>query len=819
MTRTLRTINVAFPIGTHQSFTYTVPEELTGDIRIGARVVAPLGRRKSQGYIVEIDPDVNPSLEAKLKPIHQIIDDEPLFSGELVTLLKWISTYYLTPFGKVLHTALPSEIQVKKTITYTRLVPDEDVRAAGEWAALLRIPRDEPVRETRFLERAELNADQVRRLLDKAWISRSVRYQPPAGRKVQLVKLSRTVRDHFDSFLEELNDRAVAQKRLLLELQGHTDWIPAAQAVQLADTSYSTLRSLEEKSLVTVEEKPLVQDPLQVYGEPVRKEVELTATQQEVLGEVLTAIEAGKFHPFLLYGVTGSGKTEIYIRSVERVLAQGQRVIMLVPEIALTPQMARRFRGHFGERVTLWHSNMSAGERAYTWRKIAAGDYDVIIGARSAILLPVKDLGLIIIDEEQENSYKQSDPDPRYHARDVAMVRARNNDTVVILGTATPSLESYYNAVQGKYALLELPERPYKATPPDIRVIDMKKEREETRLYPHFLSRGLVEAIRERLEKQEQCILLQNRRGFAPVLQCMDCGWHAECPRCDVTMTFHKTTGRLLCHYCDAEMQPPLECPDCKGRKLEHIGLGTQRAEELLQETFGDARILRMDADSTTRAGSHRKLLDAFEHHQYDILLGTQMIAKGLDFPNVTLVGVINADTGLFFPDFRSRERTFQLLAQVSGRSGRAEKPGEVVIQTSAGDDPSIKHSTQNEFQAFYNQMLAERNELNYPPFSHLANITIRGPRRDKVEQIAVNITARLYKHKGKQEVLGPTPAPLERIRGNYHWRITLKSAKANDPNGARLRTLLRQTVFRMSEFPASGNYRIIVDMDPGDML
>lgn len=812
-------VNIAFPIGTHQTFSYTVPEQWRSQVEVGSRVIAPLRRRKSQGYIVEINPEIDDTLRSKLKPLIKIIDDEPLFSEELVKLLQWISVYYLTPLGKVLHTALPSEIQVRKSILYHRLISDEQIENNGELSGLLNVPMDTPVREKTFLEQTDISPDDVRSLIEQQYIAREVEYHPPKGRKVQTVKLERTVRDNFNAFLEELDSRAVAQKRLLEELQKHQEWIPAAQAVQLAETGYSTLRSLEEKSLVQVQEKPVVQDPLQVYGEPIKKQIAYTDDQQRAIDFVLDAVEKEAFHPFLLYGVTGSGKTEIYIKAAEEVLARGQQVIMLVPEIALTPQMARRFRGHFGEEVTLWHSNMSAGERAYTWRKIAAGDYKVIIGARSAIFSPVQNLGLIIIDEEQENSYKQSDPEPRYHARDVAMVRARNNDAIVILGTATPSLESYFNAVQEKYTLIELPERHTDAVPPSIRLVDMKKARDATDEYPFFLSEDLMDAIQQRLDRREQIILLQNRRGFAPILQCPDCGWHAECPKCDISMTYHKSGNYMLCHYCDAEMAPLVQCPECRSDKLEYTGMGTQRAEELLQERFSNMRIIRMDADSTTQVGSHRKLLDAFGQHDYDILLGTQMIAKGLDFANVTLVGVLNADTGLFFPDFRAQERTFQLLAQVSGRSGRADKPGEVVIQTSVADDYSIKCATQNEFGQFYNRTLSERNELNYPPFSRLANITVKGPRRDKVEQLAMKIGHRLFAGKGKMDVLGPAPTPMERIRGNYHWRLTIKSAKSDDPNGAKLRKLLRTSVLKMTEYPTSGNYRIIVDIDPGDML
>ncbi|MBD3275029.1 MAG: primosomal protein N' [Candidatus Marinimicrobia bacterium] len=812
-------VNVAFPISTHQTFTYSIPEKWTNHVQVGSRVIVSLRNRKTPGYVVEINPDITPEVRKKLKPVTQVVDDEPLFSEELIQLMKWVSTYYLTPLGKVLHTALPSEMQVKKNVTFTRIASDDVVHSDHNLTPLMEFVQNKPVNEHAFLEKTEFSPADILDLIDQGLITRTIEFQPPTGRKVQTVKLQQTVRDNFDAFLDDLDSRATAQKRVLEELSQHQDWLPAAQLVQLADTSYATLRSLEDKSMIQVQEKPIVQDPLQVYGEPIKKEIEYTSDQQRAIQTVSDSITKQNFRPFLLYGVTGSGKTEIYIKAAEEVLEKGQQVIMLVPEISLTPQMARRFRGHFGEKVTLWHSNMSAGERAYTWRKIVAGDFEVIIGARSAIFLPVNNLGLIIIDEEQENSYKQSDPDPRYHARDVAMVRAQNNDAVVILGTATPSLESYYNAIQKKYTMLELPERPYNAIPPRIHVVDMKKEWENADTYPHFLSQRMAESIQERLDRHEQIILLQNRRGFAPVLQCLDCGWHLECHSCDVSMTYHKYEDILRCHYCDAESAPLVKCRECHGSNLEFTGMGTQRAEEVLTNRFPEARLIRMDADSTSQAGTHRKILDAFGNHDYDILLGTQMIAKGLDFPNVTLVGVLNADTGLFFPDFRAQERTFQILAQVSGRSGRAEKPGEVVIQTSAHDDPSIKCSTQNEFQLFYNRTLSERGELNYPPFSRLANITVKGPSKSKVEKIITQIAHQLFAIKTRMDILGPAPAPMERIRGNYHWRITVKSSKEKDPSGSKLRQLLRSTVMKMKEFPVSGNYRIIIDIDPGDML
>ncbi len=812
-------INVAFPISTHQTFSYSVPEEESDFIQVGSRVIVSLRNRKTTGYVVEINPVISPEIRQKLKPVQTVIDDEPLFSEELIQLMKWVSAYYLTPLGQVLHTALPSEVQVRKNITYTRIVPDETIQTENELLSLLHFPLNVPVKESTFLETTEFRPDTVRRLIEKEFIQQDVTFLPPTGRKVQTVKLEQTVRDNFQAFLDDLDNRATAQKRVLEELIQHQDWLPAAQAVQLTDTSYSTLRGLEEKSLIQIQEKPVVQDPLQIYGEPIRKDINYTSHQKRAIDAVSDAIFQEGFHPFLLYGVTGSGKTEIYIKAAEEVLAKNQQVIMLVPEISLTPQMARRFRGQFGEKVTLWHSNMSAGERAYTWRKILAGDFQVIIGARSAIFLPVHNLGLIIIDEEQENSYKQSEPAPRYHARDVAMIRARNSNAVVILGTATPSLESYYNANQEKYTLLELPERPYNAIPPQIHVVDMKKEWEKSEQYPLFLSDSLAAGIQKRLDNREQIILLQNRRGFAPVLQCRDCGWHLECPQCDISMTYHKYDNMLRCHYCDSESAPLIRCRDCSGSNLEFTGMGTQRAEELLNERFPDARLIRMDADSTTKAGSHRKILDAFGQHDYDILLGTQMIAKGLDFPNVTLVGVLNADTGLFFPDFRAQERTFQILAQVSGRSGRADKPGEVIIQSSAHDDPSIKCSTQNEYQLFYNKTLSERGELNYPPFSRLANITVKGPGKSQVERLITEIAHLLFAARTKLDILGPAPAPMERLRGNYHWRITVKSGKANDPGGSKLRQLLRSTVMKMKEYPVSGNYRIIIDIDPGDML
>jgi primosomal protein N' (replication factor Y) len=530
--------------------------------------------------------------------------------------------------------------------------------------------------------------------------------------------------------------------------------------------------------------------------------------QAEAIREVEARLASRAFHAVLLQGVTGSGKTLVYLRAIEATLAAGRGAILLVPEIGLTAQTVRPFRGVFGDRVAVLHSALSDGERYDMWRGALRGERRVVVGTRSAVFAPVRDLGLIILDEEHDPSYKEHERDPRYHARDVAVMRAKRCGAVALLGSATPSLESDWNGRSGKFERLRLPRRVGNRPMPAVVLVDMRREGGGT-----LFSAPLRERIRARAASGERVILLQNRRGYAPFVQCADCGEALRCRDCAVTMTFHAPGRRMVCHYCGRSSGAPASCPSCQGPGLRYGGVGTQRVEEALLSQFPGVRVLRMDVDTTRRKGAHDRLLDAFRRGDADILLGTQMVAKGLDFPGVTLVGVISADTALNLPDFRAPERTFQLLAQVAGRSGRGDRPGEVVIQTYRPDDPAIRAACDHDFASFAERELEDRRVLGYPPFGRLIAFLFRGAEEPAVTAEAGACADLLRGAASGAEVLGPAAAPLSRLKGEFRWQVILKGAVPS-----HLKDLARQALSRLGERPRPG-VRMSVDVDPVSLL
>jgi len=593
-----------------------------------------------------------------------------------------------------------------------------------------------------------------------------------------------------------------------------------ADVVERTDAPYSTIRSLVEKGMIEKVEKEVMRSPLDDLPPPdPPPDHDLLPAQQDALDAITDAVDAHRYGTFLLHGITGSGKTEVYIRALKAVREKDRTGIILVPEIALTPQTVQRFRAHFGDEIAVLHSQMSMGERYDAWRRLRTGDANIAIGPRSAVLAPLEDLGLLVVDEEHETSYKQFDPAPRYHARDVAVMRAHMNDAVCILGSATPSLESTMNARWGKYERLDLPERVPDASGqtaalPEVQVLDLTVQRKKHQL-EGALADPLRAAIRERVERGEQVILLQNRRGFAPVLECEDCGWAPSCGNCSVSLTLHRGHGRnqLRCHYCGHAAPVPRQCPQCGGGDIGQIGVGTQRVEAELSEVVPDATVLRMDRDTTSRKHGHHEILRRFRNGA-DVLLGTQMIAKGLDFSRVTLVGVVDADVGLLFPDFRAEERTFQLLTQVAGRAGRADLPGEVILQTRNPDHPALRHAMTHDYEGFAEEELATRREFGYPPFGHVATVEFRGPQEDRVERLAVNWTQTLRNHAGPVDVLGPEPAFIQRVKKQHRYRTLLK---ARGQGAKPLQTALRRTKDAHGSPP--NGYHVAIDVDAQDVL
>ncbi|TAK56668.1 MAG: primosomal protein N', partial [Bacteroidetes bacterium] len=619
------------------------------------------------------------------------------------------------------------------------------------------------------------------------------------------------------------------------------------QFLKSARVSSSTIQTMKKKGLLSLQKREVARThEYEPYDAALgAQNIILNPHQQHAVETVIDAVKKNEFRAFLLHGVTGSGKTQVYIEIIRKALNDGKTAIVLVPEISLTPQIVRRFKAHFGEKVIALHSKMSAGERFDAWRYTKEGKYSIVIGPRSALFAPLKHLGLIVVDEEHEPSFKQFDKTPRYHGRDAALIRGKHAGAVVVLGSATPSFESYSNAMTGKYTLLELPERVDNAKLPPIEIVDMLQERrkkyqefraqrkaeyeadpvkakeEKKKFEGSSVSDLLKTEIEKRLAKKEGIILLQNRRGFAPYIECADCGYVAMCKNCNISLTYHFTRKHLRCHYCGAVEKPPDFCPLCKSVDLSMRGFGTQRVEQELKALFPKTKMIRMDMDTTTRKGSHDAMLRKFAEGEADILLGTQMVAKGLDFSRVTLVGVISADTQMLLPDFRATERTFQLLTQVAGRSGRGELAGEVVIQTSHPQHECLRHVLLHDFKSFYEEELKQREELHYPPFSRLMLIEFKGKHEDLTMNVADAFRAILKKYGHTFIVLGPSPAAIQKIKNYYRWQLIIKALKSEDPSGHIAHTAVERTLheYRGTAQGKSKSVIITVDMDPVGMM
>ena len=630
-------------------------------------------------------------------------------------------------------------------------------------------------------------------------------YTPPSKNFVQLTDKSLS----YDI-------KGSAQKKIYEYLQHHNEPLPVSDLKNLTPSALSACKALQTKGAVKLIKKPVVPNPYNLLMLNRDRKIILTNDQQKAIKQINNSLKKDKFDPFLLHGVTGSGKTEVFIESVKNAIKFGKSAIVLLPEISITPQIAGRFKSVFGDKVAVWHSKLTQSSRGWIWKKICEGDYKIIVGARSAIFSPLKNLGLIIVDEEQENAFKQSAPDPKYHAREVALMRGKINDCAVILSSATPSIESYYNYKNKKLKYLELPKRFGSAKLPKIHLIDMIEESKKTEEFGAIFSRFLLEKIDDRLKKNEQIILLHNRRGFAPVLRCNDCGDIILCPHCKLSLTYHKTDKKMKCHFCNHNENPKDKCFKCDSTNIQLGGTGTQKIESELKNIFHKASIGRLDLDSAPTASKITKTLEKFSNKEIDILIGTQMIAKGLDFSNATLVGITNADTGLFLPDFRSGEKTFQLIYQAAGRAGRGEKKGEVVIQSYNSENQIIQHASNLDLRTYYEQCLIEREELNYPPFSWLVRIEIKGKDREKVLKTINKLRAKLFNPPKGIEILGPAPCYRERLKDYYRMQIVIKSNKATDKSGLVLKELYKKAT---NDINFSNSLKLNIDVNPVSLL
>jgi primosomal protein N' (replication factor Y) len=805
--------DVVFPFPPLLTLTYSVPERFQDMIREGHRVLVPLGKRRVPGFVVGFSGQTTVE---DVRPIEDVLDPAPLFTPDLLKLTRWVADYYLASWGETLRTALPPGLAGSSRLAAEKIdrpLPGGLNLSDLEKAILGAMPPDRKIR-LRELEKktAEKN---IRYALNRLEARGLIRQEYELETEAPSVKTERWIsllEEPGQEDMERLKKRSPKQAEAMLAL------VEAGGEARQADldVDVSVFRRLEAAGLIEIWEEEIFRDAYDASEVRAPEHFKLTVHQAEAIKRIHESLDSGAFRAFLLHGVTGSGKTQVYIEAVRRCLELGRRALILIPEIALTPQAVSRYRSEFGEEVVVLHSRQSRGERFDAWRKLRDERARIALGPRSAVFAPLSGLGLIVVDEEHEPSYKQHDPAPRYHGRDTALVRGRLARCTVVLGSATPSMESYANAAEGKYVLCGLPERIDRIPMPEVILVDQRKasKDDESRIFTPLL----ISLIRDRIDKGEQIILLQNRRGYAAYLRCASCGKIDACPHCEISLTYHSTDRKMRCHYCGYQRPPFDACPVCGGTAIQYRGAGTQRIEEEIRLLFPMARLLRMDLDTMRKKGAHSKVVSEFEKRNGDILLGTQIVAKGHDFPGVTLVGVISADTGLFFPDFRSNERTFQLLTQAAGRAGRKEKRGEVVIQTLSPDHPVLQFAQTHGFEAFYEWEMRQREELGYPPFGRIALAVFRGSKADQTEKAAIRF-AGLVKNRSKFDVLGPAPAPLSRIKDQYRYQVVFRQSKKTDPSAAALRNALKNALSAFRTGNPYRNVRVHVDVDPADMM
>jgi primosomal protein N' (replication factor Y) (superfamily II helicase) len=770
-------VRVAVNIPSQRTFSYLVPEPLEKGIAVGKRVLVPFGRKRITGYLLE---SMSVAAVEKPKEIIDVLDDEPLFSEDDLTFFQWVAEYYLYPLGKMLAEVLPGGINVRGE-RWVLPVTGANIGAVGDLSGGQR-------QILELLQRfpAGLSEERVKKELDQRRVNRDVDMLEARG----LVTVTDRIRKPAVAPKTERmvtlkpehlpNIRLTERERRVIDFLTQTGPVSAAAIGKTFEHAASVIKSLEKKGLLSLR----TQDAYRRPGEqaPIgmqNRAIILNEDQKAALREIMKGISGGRYAPYLLHGVTGSGKTEVYLQAIAEVLKDGGGVISLAPEIALTPQLFTRFRERFpDEEIALLHSGISENARYDQWRRIQKSEIRIVIGARSALFAPVRNLKLIIVDEEHDGSYKQDDR-VRYNARDLAIVKARQQAAVVILGTATPSVQSYFNSKEKRYHYLRLPQRVENRPLPAVEIVDMKAQKDEKGRLP-ILSRSLKDALEETLATRKQALLFLNRRGFNTFLFCPDCGHVFHCLNCSVSMNHHAAESKLKCHYCDLAMDIPQRCPVCQGGRIHSYGVGTERLEAEVRKAFPQARVARMDSDTTAASGAHGRILQALEGFEIDILVGTQMITKGHDFPNVTLVGVISADTAMNMPDFRAAEKTFQILTQVSGRGGRGDFPGKVVIQTFNPDYGAISRSKNHDYEGFYQDELPIRRSLSYPPFSRMMNLQMSSLNKEKGKEGAEKVAeyARLRCRSGSPtvpiDIIGPAEAPIARIKGRYRWQLLL---------------------------------------------
>lgn len=785
---------------TDQPYTYLIPEKWQAVIEVGMRVEVPFGEgnRHLQGFVVGILTELPVGIDQlQLKALIEVLDVSPVLNEELLALADYMKNTTFSFKITCLQTMLPAAMKASYGKQFLLKVPDHPIQTTYfenqttvSWETV-EAANDLPL----FKKLREENVVELQYLVKEKGRKKTIRYVKSQITAANKATIEKTLRPN-----------APRQQQLLALLDAHP--YQSVQFYKEQGLNTSQLNQGLKLGWLTYEEKEVYRDPFENQTFAPTQALALNEEQATAVTKILAASQAQQATTFLLEGITGSGKTEVYLQTIAKLLTQGKTAMMLVPEISLTPQMVQRFKSRFGKAVAVLHSGLSQGEKYDEWRKIERQEAQVVVGARSAIFSPLKNIGVIIIDEEHETSYKQEET-PRYHARDLAIWRSQYHHCPLILGSATPSLESRARAQKKRYELLMLTKRAsHNAQLPKVVVVDLKEEFQQHNL--STFSHLLQEKIQDRLTKKEQIVLLLNRRGYSSFVMCRDCGYVLPCPNCDISLTLHMDIKKMCCHYCGHQENIPRRCPECQGDKIRYYGTGTQKVEEELQALFPSARILRMDVDTTRKKGAHEKILTAFEKQEADILLGTQMIAKGLDFPNITLVGVLNADTALNLPDFRASERTFQLLTQVSGRAGRGQKAGEVIVQTFNPAHHSILLAKEQDYEAFYQQEMFLRHQSAYPPFYFTVKITASHPDEEVAARKMFAIAQQLQQTLSSEcRILGPIPSGVARVKNRYYYQLILKYKR--EP---QLQAVLQQ-ILNDSQVEQRKNLFVAIDYEP----
>ncbi|CAH0216388.1 Primosomal protein N' [Peribacillus sp. Bi96] len=789
---------------TDREFDYRIPEKWKQVIKPGMRVIVPFGPRMVQGFVTGLKAT---SDFAKLRSIKEPMDLEPILNDELLQLGDWLTKEAMCFKISALQAMLPAAMKAK----YEKVINViEDKRNELPPFMQSLFGKNDSLSWKEVIEGE--NASLFQKEIQNGNLELVYNVKNRLNKKTVRVIKSLLSTSELKEMASALSGHAKKQQELLQYFIEHQEPVPLKELLESTNTSSSTVKSLVSKGALAEMDQEIYRDPYENRVFEKSNPFTLTDEQAAALKPIQEKIHHDEHDVFLLYGVTGSGKTEVYLQAIASVIEKGKEAIMLVPEISLTPQTVKRFKERFGEQVAVMHSGLSVGEKYDEWRKIHRKEVKVVVGARSAVFAPFENLGLVIIDEEHESSYKQEET-PRYHARDVAIERAKSYQCPVILGSATPTLESFARAKKNVYELLTLSQRMNKNALPAVDIVDMREElRTGNR---SMFSELLFTKLKDRLEKGQQTVLMLNKRGHSSFVMCRSCGLVINCPNCDISLTYHRFNDIMKCHYCGFEEGMPSVCPECESEHIRFFGTGTQKVEEELAKILPDARVIRMDVDTTSKKGSHERLLNAFGEGKADILLGTQMIAKGLDFPNITLVGVLSADTMLHLPDFRSSEKTFQLLTQVSGRAGRHQLPGEVVIQTYTPEHYSIELSALQDYDAFYEREMHLRRQSHYPPYYYVVLITVSHEDLMKTVSVTEKITNYLGSRLNRDSiVLGPVASPISRINNRYRYQCLIKYKREPELT-QHLRTLLEH----YQKETAQNHLQISIDLNPQIMM